>query len=463
MSYISENFLLDNAAARKLYFDYAKNMPIFDYHCHLSEKEILQNKPFEDLFEIWLSGDHYKWRMMRNAGVSERLITGDASHEEKFRAYCKALGTAFGNPLYHWSQVELETYFGCTLEINEKNADAIWAQCNRYIREHSVTPQSLMEGSGVACVFTTNEAFDDLSVFEKIKEKHYAFQVAPAFRTDKFLHIEAPGFIGFVEKLAAAAEGPIKNLDDLLAALEQRLDAFIRVGCKASDLGLEYICKPASKETAAAVFAAKLGGVEPTQAETDLYKGYMTYALLKLYGQKGIRSELHFGVTRNKNSRMFRSVGPDTGFDSISEKESTGALAELFDKLDSENCLPCVILFNLNPKMNMELCSLIGDFQTDEAKGKMQYGPAWWFLDQKEGIEKQLKDLAAVGHLGSFIGMLTDSRSFLSYPRHHYFRRILCNYLGTMMEQGQLTGDYETVGEVVRDISFRNAAAYFGI
>ncbi|MBO5363067.1 MAG: glucuronate isomerase [Clostridia bacterium] len=462
MSYIKDNFLLKTKTAEKLYYGYAKEMPIFDYHCHLPEKQILENKPFSDVFEIWLSGDHYKWRLMRNYGVDERLITGDASNKDKFKAYCKTLGTAFGNPLYHWSQVELKDFFNCELEINEENADQIWDWCNEYIRLNNITPQALIEKSNVAYLFTTNEAFDDLTTFEKIAAKDYKFKVYPAFRADKLMGVEMATYNDFIAKVEALT-APIADMDGLESAIEARLQEFIKVGCKATDIAVENVYPISSREEADAVFKKRRAGESVTEAEAEIFKGYLTYFLFKLYAKYGLATELHVGAMRNNNSKMFGILGADTGFDSISEYNSIHNMSRLFDALNSEDSLPKTIVFNLNPKMNAEIMTLIGSFQDSVAKGKLQYGPAWWFLDNKVGMERHLEDLTATGHLGAFVGMLTDSRSFLSYPRHHYFIRILCNYLGEMMENGEMTADLAFVGKVVQDISFNNAVAYLEV
>lgn len=460
MSYIKEDFLLESKTAIKLYKDYAEKMPIFDYHCHLPEKQILENQEFNDVFEIWLKGDHYKWRLMRNYGVDEEYITGDKSNKEKFIAYCKTLSTAFGNPLYHWSQVELKDFFNCELEINEENAELIWDWCNEFIKVNHITPQKLIEGSNVKCLFTTNEVFDDLSTFEKIKEKNYGFKVIPAFRGDKIMNIEAEKyneFIGMLENVTFK----IENLTDLEKAIEDRLNAFIKVGTVASDIALERTCKVATKEEAEKVFALRRKGNAVSLEESEIFKGYLTYFLMKLYAKYNIATELHLGAMRNNNAVMLEKLGLDTGYDSISDTNSISLTSRLFDKLNSENALPKTILFNLNPKQNSEIMTLIGCFQDSSCKGKMQYGPAWWFLDNKVGMEKHLEDLTATGHIGAFIGMLTDSRSLLSYPRHHYFRRILCNYLGGLVEKGQITQNLSLVGKVVEDVSYNNAMNYF--
>ncbi len=459
MSYIKDNFLLKNKTAERLYFSYAKDMPIFDYHCHLPEKQILENKPFADVFEIWLSGDHYKWRLMRNYGVDEEYITGKSTtNKEKFLTYCRVLGSAFGNPLYHWSQVELKEFFNCELEINEENAEQIWDWCNEYIRLNNITPQKLIENSAVSHLFTTNEIFDDLKTFDKIKEKGYNFKVIPAFRADKIMNIEAEKYNEFIEKL-----GTVSSLNELETKIEERLQAFIKVGTTAADIALQRVYPIAEKACAEKVFAKRRSGEAVTDAEAEAFKGYLTYFLFKLYAKYGIATELHLGAMRNNNAVMMEKLGLDTGYDSIAEDNSIKETSRLFDRLNCENSLPKTILFNLNPKMNAEIMTLIGCFQDSSAKGKIQYGPAWWFLDNKVGMERHLEDLTATGHIGAFVGMLTDSRSFLSYPRHHYFRRILCNYFGEMMENGEMTKDEAFVGKVVQDICYYNSIKYLGV
>ncbi|MCQ2742468.1 MAG: glucuronate isomerase [Bacilli bacterium] len=459
MSFINKDLLLSNETAKRLYFGFAKDMPIFDYHCHLSEKQILENKPFDNVCQIWLYGDHYKWRLMRAAGVSEEKITGNASDEEKFITYCSVLSKCFGNPLYQWSQVELETFFKCDLEINEKNAKEIYKRCNAYIKENNITPQKLIEESNVAALFTTNEVFDDLSTFGKIKEKGYKFKVAPAFRADKIMNIEATRyneFIGWLE----AIEGPIKTLDDLEKAILSRLKAFKEVGSTATDIALVSVQDIVSKEEAAKIFAKRRSGEELTEEEANQFKGYMTYFLMWNYAENDMATELHLGAMRNNSTRLFNRLGLDCGNDSISDENSTKKMARLFDALDKDKHLPKTIVFCLNPKMNEEIVTLINCFQEEGVFGKMQFGPAWWFLDQENGMREQLKALALNGNISTFVGMLTDSRSFLSYPRHQYFRRILCDYFGSMMESGRMTKDEAFVGEIVKDICYRNAVKY---
>ncbi len=458
MSYIKDNFLLTNKTAEKLYFNYAKDMPIFDYHCHLSEKIILENKEFNDIFEIWLSGDHYKWRLMRNYGIDEEYITGSKSNKDKFLAYCKVLGTAFGNPLYHWSQLELIEFFNCEIEINEENAQLIWDWCNEYIALNKITPQKLIEQSNVSHIFTTNEIFDELSTFNEIAKKGYKFKVIPAFRADKIMNIEATPYNDYLAKL-----GTISNLTELENKIEERLVEFIKVGTTASDIALQSVYPVSERSMAEEVFAKRISGAGISEQEAEVFKGYFTYFLFKLYAKYNISTELHVGAMRNNNTVMLNKLGLDTGYDSIAEDNSIKYMSRLFDKLNNENSLPKTIVFNLNPKMNAEIMSLIGSFQDSSAKGKMQYGPAWWFLDNKVGMEKHLEDLTATGHIGAFIGMLTDSRSFLSYPRHHYFRRILCNYLGTLMENNEITSDETLVGKVIKDVCYNNSINYLGM
>ena len=462
MSYLKEDFLLNGKTAKLLYDKYAKDMPIFDYHCHLPEKQILENEEIKDIFEVWLKGDHYKWRLMRNYGVDEEFITGKASNKEKFITYCKVLGTAFGNPLYHWSQVELKDFFNCELEINEENAETIWDWCNDYIKLNKITPSSLIEKANVKCIFTTNEVFDDLTTFEKIKEKGYSFKVNPAFRADKIMNIEAEKYNEFVDVLQGLTFD-IKSLDDLENAIVNRLEAFIKVGSTATDIALESVYPVYEREDAEKVFIKRRSGKTLTIEESEIFKGYFTYFLMKTYAKYDMSTELHVGAMRNNNKVMFDKLGLDTGYDSISDKNSIYLMSRLFDKLNSEGLLPKTAVFNLNPKMNTEIMTLLGCFQSSEAKGKIQYGPAWWFLDNKEGMEEHLIDLTRLGHLATFIGMLTDSRSLLSYPRHHYFRRILCNFLGDKIDKGEMTNNIELVGKVIEDICYNNAIKYFKV
>ncbi len=462
MSYIKDNFLLESKSAEYLYFHHAKDMPIFDYHCHLPEKQILENRVFNDLYEVWLSGDHYKWRLMRNCGVDEEYITGQKSNKEKFIVFCKYLSMAFGNPIYHWSQVELKEFFNCELEINEENAEQIWDWCNEFIKINAITPQKLIEKSNVKIIFTTNEIFDDLSTFVEIAKKDYKFKVIPAYRADKIMNCEASQYKEFINKLESLTH-KIANIDDLEKALEIRLNEFIEVGTVASDISLEKILPITNKKDADKVFKKAISVGNITKDESEVFKGYLTYFLMKMYAKYDIRTELHIGAKRNNNTIMLNKLGLDSGYDSISDENSTTLLSALFDTLNSENLLPKSIVFNLNQKLNTEILTLIGCFQDSSAKGKIQYGPAWWFLDNKVGMERHLKEMASLSPINAFIGMLTDSRSFLSYPRHHYFRRILCNFLGEMVEKAEITSNLELIGKVVEDICYNNSINYFGV
>ena len=462
MSYITPDFLLNTPEAKKLYMDFAKDMPIFDYHCHLSEKQLLEDKQFESIYEVWLGGDHYKWRLMRNYGIDERYITGDATPYEKFVKYIEALETAFGNPLYHWSQVELAEYFNCELDITLDNADTIWEWCNEYIKVTNMTPSSLIEKSNVRHIFTTNEATDDLETFALIKEKFDKFSVTPAFRADKILGIHLPSFLSTIDTLSSLTH-PISDISSLESAVESRLKLFVEIGTVATDISLERVLPVTSREDADTVLQKILGGGTLTTSEIEVYQGYITYYLLRLYHSYDLATELHLGAMRNNNTKQFKYIGADTGYDSISAMESTSLLSRLMDRLESEDSLPRMILFNLNPKMTMELVALAGCFQDGKSRGKIQYGPAWWFLDNRQGMTSHLEQLTSIGHIGAFVGMLTDSRSFLSYPRHHYFRRILCDYLGGMMNRGEITNDMALVGRVVRDVSYLNSIRYFSM
>lgn len=461
MSYLTPDFLLSNLSSKSLYFDYAKDMPIFDYHCHLSEKEILEDKPFDNMESLWLDHDHYKWRLMRAHGINEDLITGNEDKEKKFTAYCDAISTAFGNPLCQWSQLELETYFHCNLEITKENALKIYSYCNDYLKKNNVRPSTLIESSKVTHLFTTNEVFDDLTTFEKIQDKHYSFKVIPAFREDKMLNLETKEYLSYLSLLEKETF-PIHSLDDFEKALKERFRLFLLHGTKATDLSLSRIYEIPTKEMANQIFEKRLAGSSLTKKEIESFKGYMTYFFLHLAGEANIVAELHLGVMRNNNTKEMKALGPDTGFDAVSEEEGLTSLRNLFDRLNQEGVLPKTIVFNLNSKTNEELVTLLGCYQ-GTVPGKMQYGPAWWFLDNEDGIRKQLKDFAENGDLSTFVGMLTDSRSFLSYPRHHYFRRILCDYLGTLMETGRITKDMNRVGKVVQNICYNNAISYFDI
>lgn len=459
--FIGEDFLLSNETAKELYHGHAKDMPIFDYHCHLSEKAIQEDKPFNDFFELWLGGDHYKWRLMRNFGIDEEYITGGEPRKEKFMCYVRALETAYGNPLYHWSHMELRNYFGIDDVICSANAEKIWDKANDYIKTHSLSPSSLIAGSNVKIVCTTNEIFDDLTVFDDIKKKNYPFRVLPTFRADKVMNIDDPRYTEYLGRLCSIY-GDIPSLEELEKAIAARIVEFKEKGAVAADIALQKVYPPCAREKAAEAFGCAVSGKQVTAAQAEAYKSFVMGQVLRGCAANGLAVQVHVGAMRNNNSRMYKILGADTGYDSIDDGASIAALSRWMDALDAEGSLPKMVLFNLNPVWNLPLTTLAGCFQDSSARGKIQFGPAWWFLDHLDGIRAQLDSLADTGHIGTFIGMLTDSRSFLSYPRHHYFRRILCDWLGRKAEDGEICRDMETLGKVVRDISYNNAAAYFG-
>lgn len=459
--FIGKDFLLSNDTAKRLYHECAEAMPIFDYHCHLSEKAIEKDEPFRDFFELWLGGDHYKWRLMRNFGIDEWYITGGASHEEKFKCYVRALETAYGNPLYHWSHMELRTYFGIDEIICSANADAIWNKANEYIRTHSLSPSSLIAGSNVKTVCTTNEIFDDLSVFDRIREKGFSFRVLPTFRADKIMNIDDPRYTEYLGRLEEIT-GKIASLGDLEAVIAARVAQFREKGAVAADIALQKVYPPCSREAAARAFESAAAGKAVAPDEAEAYKSFVMGRVLRECAERGLAVQVHVGAMRNNNTRMYKILGADTGYDSIDDSASIASLSRWMDALDSVGELPKMVLFNLNPVWNLPLTTLAGCFQDSGARGKIQFGPAWWFLDHCDGIRAQLDALADTGHIGTFIGMLTDSRSFLSYPRHQYFRRIFCDWIGRKAEAGEIAFDFGALASVVRDVSYNNAAAYFG-
>jgi glucuronate isomerase len=462
---MDENFLLSNVTAINLYHNYAKDMPIIDYHCHLNPKEILENKKFKNITEAWLYGDHYKWRAMRANGIDEKYITGDADDYEKFMAWAKTMPMAIGNPLYHWTHLELQRYFGIYEVLNEKTAPAIWEKANKLISGEGFGARDLIIKSNVKALCTTDDPIDSLEYHLKLKEdKGFDVKVLPALRPDKGLQINKDTFIPWVEKLAKVSEKNIQSYDEFLEALEARVRFFNEVGCRISDHGLDSMTyMEASKEEVCDIFARALKGQNFSKKEESQYRTYTLLFLGKLYSELGWTMQLHMGALRNNNTKMFRKIGADTGFDSINDEELAYSLSRLLDSLEVENSLPKTILYTLNPKDNYILGTTIGNFQGTEIPGKIQFGAAWWFLDNKEGMIEQMKTLANIGLLSRFVGMLTDSRSFLSYTRHEYFRRILCNLLGEWALNGEVPEDIELLGSIVQGICYNNAKEYFAI
>lgn len=461
--FMDRDFLLDTDTAKHLFHDYCEDMPICDYHCHLSPREIYENKQPDNISELWLSGDHYKWRAMRSCGIPEKYCTGDASPKEKFEKFAFALQYAIGNPLYHWAHIELQRYFGINTPLSAKTADDIYERANAAIAAGDFRPRTLIEKSKVKMLCTTDDPIDSLEYHKKIADlKDFDCKVLPTFRPDKALNIQAPDFAEYVGKLASAAEMEINSYSDVIEALLKRADYFHSFGCRISDQAFEVPpYAVASDDEINAVFKKAMNGETISKEEADMYKTPVVVALGEKYHDLGWAMELHMGAIRNNNTRMFNALGPDTGFDSVGDGEVAIPLSRLLDAMAKEDKLPKTILFNLNDKDNTVLATMLGNFQSDEAPSKIQYGPAWWFLDTMDGMTAQLKSLGNLGILGKFVGMETDSRSFTSYGRHEYFRRILCALIGRWVEDGWYANDDEMLKEIVQGISFNNAKEYF--
>lgn len=463
--FLDENFLLSNETSVKLFHDYAKAMPIYDYHCHLNPKEIWENKKYKNITEIWLYGDHYKWRAMRSNGIDERYITGDASDYDKFIAWAETVSIAIGSPLYHWTHLELQRYFGIHEVLNEKNAASIWEKANDLINKEGFTTRDLIKRSNVKVICTTDDPLDSLEYHSKIKDlEGFSTVVLPTFRPDKGIEINKEPFLEWIENLGKVCKTSIDTYEKLLGAFEERVNFFHSQGCRLADHGMEYVpyAETNFKEVSE-IFAKKLAGQLITKEEEDKYKTNIFIFLGKLYSKLGWVMQLHTGAMRSNNTRMLQSIGVDTGFDSINDLNLAYPLSRLMDALEIQESLPKTILYTLNPKDNYVLGTMIGNFQGGNIKGKIQFGAAWWFNDQKDGMLEQMKALANLGLLSRFVGMLTDSRSFMSYTRHEYFRRILCNLIGEWVENGELPEDFELLGKIVQDISYNNAKEYFDI
>jgi len=461
--FLDDNFLLTNPTAERLYHDYARGMPIIDYHCHLSPKEIYENKTYRNLTEVWLYGDHYKWRAMRANGVEERLVTGDADDYDKFLAYARTVPMTIGNPLYHWSHMELRRFFGVNDLINEANAPSIWERVNAQLQGPGFGARDFITKSKVEVICTTDDPADSLEYHVRLREdKGFGVKVLPSFRPDKALELNRPGFVEWIGKLEQAAGVRIENYDDLLAALEARVKFFHEVGCRVSDHALDEVpFAEATRAEAAAIFAKARKGERVSPEEEQKYKTHTLVFLGRLYAERGWVMQYHINALRNNNARMFSRLGPDTGFDSINDSLIAKPLARLLDALDRDDALPKTILYTLHPAQNHIIGTMIGNFQGGGVPGKIQFGSAWWFNDTKEGMIAQMKTLAETGLLSRFVGMLTDSRSFLSYTRHEYFRRILCNLIGEWVENGEFPADMELLGMIVKNIAYGNAKAYF--
>ena len=463
--FMDQDFLLETPTAQKLYHGYAEKQPIIDYHCHVDPKEIFENRRFENIYQTWLEGDHYKWRVMRSNGVEERYITGDASEREKFQKFAEALPKAIGNPMYHWCHLELRTYFGYQGVLNGETAQEVWDLSEKKLKEDGMDVRGIIRQSNVAMIGTTDDPTSTLEWHKRLKEDaSFQATVAPSFRPDKALNIEKPGWKAFLQELGASAGVEITSLETLEQALKNRMDAFTQAGCRAADHGLDYVpYREASRQDVDAVLQKGLTDEAVTLEETEQFKTALLVFCAEQYAKMGWVMQIHYNCMRNPNSAMFAKLGPDCGFDCMNNVNCGGALYALLDRLYRTGSLPKTILYSLNPGENEMLDTMIGAFQGTEAAGKLQHGSAWWFNDNKTGMQDQLISLANLSLLGNFIGMLTDSRSFLSYTRHAYFRRILCNLVGGWIENGEYPADMAAAGALIEDICYHNAKRYFGL
>lgn len=462
--FMDQDFLLSNYAAQKLFEDYAADTPVLDYHCHINPKEIYEDRRFENITQVWLGGDHYKWRFMRSCGVEERYITGDASDKEKFLKWAECLGKAIGNPLFHWSHLELQRYFDYHGVLNKKTAEDVWNLCNKKLEDPSMSVRNLIRQSNVTLICTTDDPVDSLEWHKKIAEDtSFDVQVLPAWRPDKAMNIEKSAFPEYLAALSEVSGLKIDRFVDLCQALSLRMDFFASMGCSVSDHALEYVMYvPASAEEVESIFTKRMSGNAVTREEELKFKTAFMLFVGKEYARRNWVMQLHYGCKRDNNTRQFDNLGPDTGYDCINNYAPSAEMADYLNALAAADQLPKTILYSLNPNDNQAIGTILGCFQDSSAVAKIQQGSAWWFNDHKTGMQDQMISLANLGNLSGFVGMLTDSRSFLSYTRHEYFRRILCNLLGTWVENGEYPDDYETLGEIVRGICYNNAIRYFG-
>ena len=465
-NFIDADFLLETRTAQELFHDYAEKMPIIDYHCHINPQEIAEDHRFRNITEAWLGGDHYKWRLIRSNGVEEKYITGkESTDREKFQKFAEALPRAVGNPLYHWTHLELQRYFGITEPLSGKSAERIWQACNEKLAQPDFGVQGIIKKSNVKVICTTDDPVDDLKWHTQIKEEGICpAKVLPAMRPDAAMRINKPEWAAYMEKLGTVSGVEIKKMADIREALHKRIDFFEEMGCRASDHALEYVfCNEAPEAQLDKIVTKALLNKEPlTTEEIEQYKTALLLFLGEEYAKRGWAMQIHYSAMRDNNTRRYKELGPDTGFDSIGSYSCGEGLVALLDAMEQRNALPKTILYSLNPADNALIATIIGSFQGPEARGKMQQGAAWWFNDTKTGMEAQLTNIGNLSVLGNILGMLTDSRSFLSYTRHEYYRRILCNWLGKLVENGEYPHDMEFLGELVQDISYNNAARYFG-
>ncbi len=464
--FLNEDFLLESETAKYLYHNHASKMPIIDYHCHINPEEIANDRRYDNITQVWLGGDHYKWRAMRCNGVAEKDITGskDTDPYNTFEKWASTLPQAIGNPLYHWTYLELKKYFGITKQLNSKTSKEIFDECNKRLKDEDMSVRGLIKQSNVKVIGTTDDPIDDLKWHKQIaNDSTCEVKVVPSYRPDKAMNIDKDGFVDYINKLGEIVGKQLNTVEDVCEALNTRIDYFNDHGSCISDHALDYcIYEERTPQELNAIFKKAMEGNSVTQSEAEAYKTAILVSLAKKYRQLSWVMQIHFGCIRNNNTKMYNQLGPDTGFDAVSNEHGADALAKMLDAFNN-NGIPKMVLYSLNQYDNEAIATIAGCFQADaQCPGQIQLGSAWWFNDTKTGMEKQLTDLANLGVLGNFVGMLTDSRSFLSYTRHEYFRRILCNWVGKLAENGEYYNDLETMGKIVEDISYYNTLKFFG-
>ena len=463
-AFMDENFLLSTPTAQTLFHEYAEKTPVLDYHCHINPKEIAEDRKFDNITQVWLGGDHYKWRFMRSCGVDEHFITGDASDKEKFFKWAEVLGKAIGNPLYHWSHLELQRYFGYLGTLNKNTAEEVWNLCNEKLAQPSMSVRNLIKQSNVTLICTTDDPVDSLEWHAAIAaDDSFDVQVLPAWRPDKAMNIEKPEYADYLKTLSDVSGITVNSFASLKEALKNRMDFFASMKCNVSDHALEYVMfAPASDEEIESIFTSRLSGNAVTREEELKFKTAFMLFVGKEYNKRGWIMQLHYGCKRDNNRLMYEKLGPDTGYDCINNYAPSAQMADFLNALIQTNELPKTIIYSLNPNDNEAIGTILGCFQDSTAVAKIQQGSAWWFNDHKIGMQNQMLSLASLGNLSGFVGMLTDSRSFLSYTRHEYFRRIMCDLIGGLVENGEFPADMDTLSEIVKDISYYNAVRYFG-
>ncbi|MFT4145050.1 MAG: glucuronate isomerase [Mobilitalea sp.] len=461
--FLDHDFLLSTETAKALYHNYAEKLPVIDYHCHIEPMEIATDRKFDNITQIWLGGDHYKWRLMRANGVDESYITGDAPDKEKFIKWAETLSLCIGNPLYHWSHLELQRYFDYHGFLNKDTAEEVWQHCNAKLADPSLSARNIIKSSNVTHICTTDDPIDDLEWHEKIAEDNsFDVKVFPTWRPDKAMNLEQTEYLFYLEKLEKKAGVKINSFSSLLKALRNRIDYFNDRNCRISDHALDYIMyEPTSEKTINEIFKKRLQDISLTKLEIKQFKTAFLISMGKIYHELDWAMQLHYGCKRDNNAPAYQKLGPNTGYDCINNNAPSNQMSDLLNALHSMDSLPKTIIYSLNPSDNAVIDSIIGCFQDSTVQGKIQHGSAWWFNDHKSGMIEQLTSLANIGLLAGFVGMLTDSRSFLSYPRHEYFRRILCDLFGTWVENGEYPPDFETLGTLINNISYYNALHYF--